>query len=137
MAELLRRRLPLTVGLYLLLVGMAMVSEVVFHPERTDLVAAAYLAHMMISGLGLLAARPDVAGGRGWVPPMIMSCCYAVVLTIYPSVVHLGAQAIALGHVCLLSGLFVLLPWPWQAQCGVSVTVLGHVRYDGSGASRQ
>src|SRR5262249_21600715 len=81
-------------------------------------------AHMMISGLGLLAARPEVAGRRSWVPPMIMSCCYAVVLTIYPSVVHLGAQAIALGHVCLLSGLFVLLPWPWQAQCGVSVTVL-------------
>src|SRR5262249_55518563 len=114
----LRRRLDLTVGLFLLFVGVSVVLEPSFHPERTTAILAAYTAQVFVCLLGLAgwhltAVRPRLVGAA-------MSGVLALLLSWYTGAVAAPVERFATAQVCLLSGLVVLVPWGWGAQLFVS-----------------
>ena len=120
--RVLRRRLDLTVCLFLLLVGVSVVLEPSFHPDRATAILAVYTAEVSICLLGLAgwrltAVRPSLVGAT-------MSGVLAVLLSWYNGAVGAPVERFATAQVCLLSGLVVLVPWGWRAQLFVSAAAM-------------
>ncbi len=121
-AHVLRKRLHLTVFLYLLLVGTSVVTETAFHPERTRAMVGAYVVEAFACFASLVAIRvprwrrvPDgIAAGLA----VVLALCMGW----YNGHVSAQLELFATSQVCLLSGLFVLLPWGWRGQ---TVAALG------------
>ena len=118
-ARLVRRRLNLTVCLFLGFVGLTVYTEYVWHPDRQRAVVVVYvletaacLATLVAANLGRLRDRVvDVAAG--------MACALAFLLSAYNAIVRMPPETLAIADVCLLTGVAVLLPWGWRAQAVV------------------
>jgi signal transduction histidine kinase len=120
-----RRRLTLTVALFLLLVGVSIVIECAFHPERTRIIVGIYATELLVCLAGLAAVRrPDL-------PVRVVAACtgaaLAALITWYNALVGVEVERFATGQVCLLSGIVVILPWGWQPQLAVSAVSLASV----------
>jgi signal transduction histidine kinase len=119
--RLLAQRMPITAAIYLVMVGIAIVVEWVLFPERRATATWFYAGHVFASAfwLGLAVFRPPslrlptVAAG--------MACTWSVVLTAYTVLVVGNPERLASAHICLLYGLFFMLPWRWTDQLLVSL----------------
>jgi signal transduction histidine kinase len=121
-----RRRLDLTVGLFLLLVGISVFLERAFHPERSQTIVLIYVVELIVCLLGLVGARHP-----RWSPRVIAACmgaALAALLSWYNGLVGGPVERFATAQVCLLSGLVVMLPWGWAPQLVVSAVALASVR---------
>jgi signal transduction histidine kinase len=122
--RVLRQRLVLTVALFLSLVGISVVLEHVFHPERGATLRPIYAAEAFACGVALLACRSR----RRVFQPVVVSAALGVTLgllmTLYNAMVGGQAERTATAQVCLLTGLVVLMPWGWRAQLAVSAAAL-------------
>jgi hypothetical protein len=120
--RLIRRRLDLAVALFLVLVGISVLLECAYHPERSRSVLLVYGAELAACLLGVGAARlsalpPAMVGA-------LVAAALAALLSSYNGLVRGPVERFATAQVCLLSGFVVLLPWGWRAQLLVSATSL-------------
>jgi len=115
-AQVLRKRLHLTVLLYMLLIGTSVFTETAFHPERMRAMVGAYI----VEGFACFASLVAIRVPRWRRAPDAVAAVLAVVLALcmgwYNGVVSGQLELFATSQVCLLSGLFVLLPWGWRGQ---------------------
>jgi signal transduction histidine kinase len=119
-ARLVAARLPLTVAFYLLGVGAATAAEYLLFPERRSLAVLVYAGHVGVSVLGLLALTLRVPGESPTLVAAIVACGWSVLLTCYTAAVGQPERG-ASGQLCLLYGLFFMLPWSWAQQLSVCV----------------
>ncbi|HJQ73900.1 MAG TPA: GAF domain-containing protein, partial [Gaiellaceae bacterium] len=124
-ARILRRRLDLTVGLFLLMVGISVFLERWFHPDRNVTILRVYGLELMVCVLGLAGSR--LLPGRPGPVGAVMGCGLALLMSWYNGIVGGPVERFATAQVCLLSGLVVLVPWGWRAQLAVAVTSLASV----------
>src|SRR5262249_8974056 len=121
-ARMLKRRLDVAVVLFLLAVGISVVLEWLFHPERAivlGLVYGAEIAGLVLGAVGLPLA-PALPALRAAGPAAAFSLPPGVDTGLVAGRVERSATA----EVCLLAGLVVLLPWGWRAQLVVSLAAL-------------
>ena len=89
-----------------------------------DLLAAlAFLAlHVCVSACWLAAIKLRPA--RIAIGPLAvgLAVSWSVVMTAYTLFVIHNPERLASGQICLLYGLFFLLPWRWDHQLAVSLT---------------
>jgi signal transduction histidine kinase len=121
--RLMGHRLPITAVLYLALVGTATGVDLIFHPERLGVALSVYAGHATAATLGILLARlrphriETIAG--------VLGCTWSLLLTTYTVVlVGTNPERFASGQICLLYGLFFMMPWGWREQLAVSLTAL-------------
>jgi signal transduction histidine kinase len=121
--RLLEQRLPITTAIYLLMIALAIGVEMTF-PERRTLAAGFYGAHVAASlvGLGIIAFRPARLP-IGWAA-VGLACAWSVIMTSYTLLIVHNPERLGSGQICLLYGLFFLLPWRWEHQLGVSLAAL-------------
>jgi PAS domain-containing protein len=95
-----------------------------YHPERAQPVRLVYLAEAAACLGAILACR----GLCGRVSPGTIGAALAAVLsglmTWYMVLVGGAIERIATAQVCLLSGVFVLLPWGWRPQLTLGAAAL-------------
>ncbi|MFN8545042.1 MAG: HAMP domain-containing sensor histidine kinase [Candidatus Binatia bacterium] len=127
MGNLLLRRLGVTVALYLVLVGNAVALEVVLRPERRRAVALSYLGHLVCCGTAMLASRVPRIRARPEILAAALFVTLSLVLSAYTTLGAGNPERLASAQFCLLSALFVLLPWRWPAQLAVSLAGLGGI----------
>jgi signal transduction histidine kinase len=124
MQDTVRRRLLLAVAFFLFFVGLAVVLEPVFHPERGHALRDNYLLELAVCALGL--------GGCSWsrlrtaTVPLAAGvlASLALLMVRYNVVVGGHAERCAMFQLCLLSGVVVLLPWGWRPQLAVALASL-------------
>ena len=122
--RLLQQRLPITTAIYLVMVGTAIAVEWVLFPERRFVALLFYAGHLAVSvaGLTIIALRvprlPIATAGVG------LACAWSALLTSYTLFVGHNPERLGSAHICLLYGLFFLLPWRWGHQLAVSIMTL-------------
>jgi len=122
--RLLAQRMPITAGIYLVMIGIAIGVEWILFPQRRGSVLEFYGLHVFVSAFWLAVAvfRP----ARLSLPSVAcaMACSWSVVLAAYQLFVAGNPERLASAHICLLYGLFFLLPWRWTDQLLVAVVSL-------------
>jgi signal transduction histidine kinase len=122
--RVLRRRLPLTLSLYLLFVGVGVWAERASYPARAQLITAIYLAELVACGAGIAALWTSRLRDRPGLVGAIVTSILSVLMAGYDANVGNVVERSAMAQVCLLTGLVVILPWSWRAQLLVAVTAL-------------
>src|SRR2546430_1513957 len=120
-ARLLRQRLDLTVALFVALVGISVILEGVYHPERQRAATLVYLTEVVACLAGIVSCRLPRLKDRTTGVAATLAATLAVLLSWYNGHVGGPVERFATAQVCLLSGLVVLLPWGWRAQLCVSL----------------
>jgi signal transduction histidine kinase len=129
--DLLRHRLHLTVLLFALLVGTAILLERHYHPERARAAALAYTLEMAVCALALVACRQRRPASAPAVVGSVMAAVLSLVMSSYNAHVGGSVERFATAQVCLLSGLVAIMPWGWRPQAFVAgVSLLSLVLYD-------
>ena len=98
----LRRRLDVAVVLFLLLVGIAFVLELTYHPARSHVILWWYIGEATTCALGMLAIR-----STRWSPRLASAVTIGVLsllMSSYNAVVAGPVERFATAQVCLLSG---------------------------------
>jgi len=121
--RLLEQRLPVTTGIYLVMIAFAIGIEMAF-PERRTLAAWFLGAHVLVSavGLALVALRPARLSIEA--AAVGLACGWSAVMTAYTLAVVHNPERLGSGQICLLYGLFFFLPWRWEHQLAVSLFAL-------------
>ncbi len=117
------QRLPLTTAIYLVMIALAIGVEMTF-PERRMQALGFYGLHVAVSALWLaiIALRPSrVPIGLAAVG---LATSWSAVMTAYTLLVMHNPERLGSGQICLLYGLFFLLPWRWTHQLAVSAAAL-------------
>ena len=123
-ARVLRQRLNLTVALFVALVGVSVVLEGAYHPDRQRTATLVYLAEVIACLAGIVACRRPRLRDRTAAVAATLAATLAVLLSWYNGHVGGPVERFANAEVCLLSGLVVLLPWGWRPQLFVSAVSL-------------
>ena len=123
-ARVLRQRLNLTVALFVALVGVSVVLEGAYHPDRQRTATLVYLAEVIACLAGIVACRRPRLRDRTAAVAATLAATLAVLLSWYNGHVGGPVERFATAEVCLLSGLVVLLPWGWRPQLFVSAVSL-------------
>jgi len=122
--QVLRFRLDITIGLFVVLLGVAMAAESMAHPDRVGAVLWLYGLTVLGSVLGVVAYHFRYA----WAPPArvgaVLMAAFALLVSYYEALVGSSADSVAAGHLCHLLALAVLLPWGWRPQLFVTLAAL-------------
>jgi signal transduction histidine kinase len=123
-AALVSTRLAVAAGFFLFFVGIAVVLEPLYHPERGARLAHVYLVETAVCLAAILTRR--VPAVRRWSVPVAAAVCAALasLMIRYNVLVGGAAERCAMFQVCFLSGTVVLLPWGWRAQLAVATASL-------------
>ena len=118
--RLLRSRLDLTVVLFLFFVGASVVIESMQAPTRGRPVMLVYALEALACLLAVVACRlPGFPLGPRAIAAGLASTL-AALLSAYNASVGGSVERLAMAHICLLTGIVVLLPWGWRAQLVVA-----------------
>ncbi len=118
--RLLRSRLDLTVVLFLFFVGASVVIESMQAPTRGRPVMLVYALEALACLLAVVACRlPGFPLGPRAIAAGLASTL-AALLSAYNASVGGSVERLAMAHICLLTGIAVLLPWGWRAQLVVA-----------------
>ncbi len=122
--QVLRLRLDITLGLFVVLLGVAMAAESSAHPDRAAAVLWMYGLTVLGSGAGALAYHLRIA----WAAPArvgaVLMAAFALLISYYEALVGSSADSVAAGHLCHLLALAVLLPWGWRPQLFVTLAAM-------------
>jgi signal transduction histidine kinase len=125
-ARILGRRLNVAVLVFLSLLGVSVLIERTYHPERTSAVLLVFGIEIVAGALALVACGIPAVRLRAGVVAAAFASAVALLISWYAGMVALPVERFATAQVCLMSGLVVLLPWGWRAQLAVSsVAVAG------------
>ena len=121
--RVLEQRLPVTIAIYLAMIATAIMVELTF-PERRAWSAIFFGVHLSVSAIGyaLIVYRPRglaiATAATG------LACAWSLVMTAYTFLAVHDPERLGSGQICLLYGLFFLLPWRWRHQLAVSIVAL-------------
>src|SRR5262249_55726662 len=125
-ARLIRVRVLLAVGIYTVFVGLAVLLERAYHPERGNSLLHIFFVEMGICAVGVVTTR--ISRLAPWTRLIAVAGASALLLTMihYNVAVHGLAERCAMFQVSVLTGLCVLLPWGWRSQVvAVAVSFAG------------
>jgi len=124
--RIVEQRLPLTIGIYLVMIVLAIGVEVSF-PERRNAALAFLGMHVAVSAFwfAVIKLRP----ARVPIGPAAvgLATSWSAVMTAYTLFVIHNPERLGSGQICLLYGLFFLLPWRWDHQLAVSLAALAGI----------
>ncbi|HTD27718.1 MAG TPA: ATP-binding protein [Candidatus Elarobacter sp.] len=120
-----RHRLGIVLGFFLLSVGIAMLLEPIYHPERGHTLRDTYGIEIAVCALGLVLERFSLRALTTETVAALVCACLSLLMIRYNVLVGGQAERCAMFQVCLLSGLVVLLPWGWRAQLLIASASLG------------
>jgi signal transduction histidine kinase len=121
-ARLVRQRLDLSVLLFALFMGVVVVFERRIPGHQG--VLWAYVAELAFCILGIVSTRvPRLVPHTNAIAALTASAL-AVSMLVYSAYVHSPADPVAIGQVCVMTCLAVVLPWGWRAQVVVAGTSL-------------
>ncbi len=123
-ACVIRHRLNVTMFLLLLFVGVASAGEWLVYPQHSLAVALMYGATVVTAALGLAAAHTRRLERWTTIIAVGVMMLIDVLLVGYGVIVESPVERAAMAHLCLATGLVVMLPWGWRAQLAVAVTSL-------------
>src|SRR5262245_34575151 len=115
-AAVVRYRLRLTVALYLVFMLGGLVVAAHLHPDRLGRVILVSVGEVLACGLALAACAWPTLGTRVVAVAATLGIALAALVNAYNVAVAGPAVRLVLGHICLLSGFVVLLPWGWRGQ---------------------
>jgi signal transduction histidine kinase len=122
--RLLCRRLDLTISLALLFLGIGVIGERLSYPERAHAITIWYGTTLFVCAFGVVACRlPGLRAAPQTIGVAVMAA-FALIVSWYEVLIGTPVEKAAMGHLCLLTSLVVMLPWGWRAQLGVVVTAL-------------
>ncbi len=122
--RVLRRRLVLTLSLFLVFVGAGVWAERASYPERAYFITAIYLAEVVACATAALALRLPALRHRPGLVGAAVTSVLSLLMAAYDAHVGNVVERSAMAQVCLLTGLVVILPWSWRAQLAVATTAL-------------
>jgi signal transduction histidine kinase len=117
--RLIRRRLTLTVVLFLLFIGVGVYAETVSHPERRAAVLFIYGLEIVACVTTLAAVHIGRLRHRIAAITAALGSTLAFCLSAYSAIVRQNPETLAIAQVCLMTGVAVLLPWGARAQLAV------------------
>ena len=120
-----RHRLTIVLGFFLLSVGIAVLLEPLYHPERGHTLRDTYGIEIVLCALGLVLERLSLRALTTETVAALVCACLSLLMIRYNVLVGGQAERCAMFQVCLLSGLVVLLPWGWRAQLLIASASLG------------
>jgi signal transduction histidine kinase len=121
--ELIVRRLPVSVAIFLSFMVVAYLIEWLYYPERLAPLSACFAAFVVACFGGLALVRRF----RSWAFPLTVALAIllSVILTSYLVLVHRSIELCLLGQIGFLTGVVVQFPWGAVGQLAVSGAVLG------------
>jgi signal transduction histidine kinase len=119
-AALVANRLAIAAAAFLFFVGIALVLEPRYHPERGARLAHVYRIEVILCVGAIVATR--VRPFRRFAVPLAAGVCatLAALMVYYNALVAGAAERCAMFQVCFVSGAVVLVPWGWRAQLAVA-----------------
>ena len=119
-----RQRLAIGVGVFLLVVGIVVSLEPVYHPERGHTLRHIYCVELVICGLGLASTRlPRLRDHTCAIAAVVWGLLILLMIR-YNVLVGGQAERCAMFQVSVLTGLVVVLPWGWGPQLLVAAMSL-------------
>jgi signal transduction histidine kinase len=120
----LRQRLDVAVGLFVLFMGIGTVVEVVSFPQRATRSVFAYAVEVVAGVLALGACRmPRIHRWPDWIGGTLIGVLTALI-TGYHASVAAQAERLAMVLLCVLNMVAVLIPWGWGAQTVPALSTL-------------
>ncbi len=122
--RLLRQRIDLTAGLFLSFVGLALLVDVLVHPQRREIGLWMYGAELLVCAGAVAATRIKATRRHVHVIATVMGSSLGLLMNLYFARVGLAPEIQALGLVCLMTAFAVLIPLGWMAQTALSIASL-------------
>ena len=122
-ARLIRSRLELALGIYLLFVGVVVAVERSTPGNAGTTIA--YASEVLICVAAIAAGRtPRFADAARAIAVVCMSSL-AVAMLVYSAAIGNPWDPVAIGQVCLMTCVSILVPWGWRAQLTLVVVSCG------------
>jgi len=117
-------RLDLTIFCALLFLAIGAIAECFSYPERALAVALWYGATALVCACGVAACRVPGLRTAPRVIGVAVMAAFAMIVSGYEVMISTPIEKAAMGHLCLVTSLVVLLPWGWRPQLGAVLGVL-------------
>lgn len=121
--RLIRSRLELATALFLLFVGIVVVIESMTpgNPGTT----IAYAFEVAICAAAICANRSTRFAHAARTTSLLCMCGLAVVMLVYSAAIGNPWDPVAVGQVCLMTCIAIVLPWGWRAQLTLVIVSCG------------
>jgi signal transduction histidine kinase len=119
-ARVLLYRLAIGITIFLSVGAISMVFEWGHHPDRLVPLAWIYAFEVALCGVGLFVAHR-------WSPAIVgafVTGALTAVMSSYNALVGGTLERLAMGLTAVMTGVVVLMPWPWPAQLFVALAGL-------------
>jgi signal transduction histidine kinase len=123
-AEMVRRRIPGAAAFFVASIGAAAVVDRVAHPERTPEVTAIFGVQFVLSVAAVAACYPKRLARFVEAVAAAFAVALSLLANLYLLLVGAPLEHLTVTAVCFLAGGAVLLPWSWQAQLVVSLSIV-------------
>jgi signal transduction histidine kinase len=123
-SSLLRARSVATNGLFLLFIAVAVWIESRAHPERLEVGLAFYAAEAVTCAIAMGLIRSARSAGSVVTICAALACALALHLVGYAMVVGLERDVLAMGLLCWITVVGILMPWGGLTQFVVSACAL-------------
>jgi len=125
LAPSLGRRIDLTAALFLFFIGLTLPLEAAFAPQRADILRRFYQFEVVTCLLAVGAIRVPFLRPHASTIAALMVSMLSALMSWYSVAVAGQAERLAMAQVCLLTSVFVLLPWRWVNQMVAALAALG------------
>jgi signal transduction histidine kinase len=112
--RLIRSRLELSTTLFLIFMGIVVAIESATSGGSGVLLA--YALEMLICVAAVIANRTRSCEPAARTIALLCMCGLAVVMLVYSAAVGNAWEAVAVGQICLMTCIAIVLPWGWRPQ---------------------
>jgi signal transduction histidine kinase len=123
-AEMVRRRIPGAAGFFVVSIAAAAVVDRLTNPERSSAVTAIFGAQVVLSLAAVGACYPKRIARFVEAVGAAFAVALSLLANLYLLIVGAPLEHLTVASVCFLAGGAVLLPWSWQAQLVVSLSIV-------------
>lgn len=125
MNALIIRRVPIGIGLFIVLTSVGGTLELVYFEGRLPAIIAANAGYLLSLALALIGMRRHPQHAVTYI--ILCSFLVAIVMSSYFAAVGANAETLVMIHAIYLTGLLVIYPWGGKGQLlGGSGTVVGY-----------
>jgi signal transduction histidine kinase len=123
-AEMVRRRIPGAAGFFVASIAAAAVVDRVTNPARAPEVTAIFGTQAVMSLAAVAACYPKRLARFVEAVAAAFAVALSLLANLYLLLVGAPLEHLTVTSVCFLAGGAVLLPWSWQAQLVVSLSIV-------------
>lgn len=122
-SRLIRSRLELAIAIFLLFVGIVVAIERISpgNPGTT----IAYAFEVLICAAAVCANRSARFAHAARTTSLLCMCGLALVMLVYSAVIGNPWDPVAIGQVCLMTCIAIVLPWGWRPQLVLATVSCG------------